>query len=397
MGECHMRLAFYLDDGLVCGGAERVAARLLSHWRDLGFTVYLVSRHPGHMNFYPMPSGVQGVSLDRLEPWLEQTCRQEKLPIIGSRLRRFVPFRTFIRLVSESFRLHRALRQINPDVTVAFLTPANVKLLLSAFGLRCKVVISERNDTRAYRYPIVWRVLRRLLYRRADMVTANMAGAVQDMAAYVPESRLAFVPNPVELPPDELLARADRSNRIVSVGRLVSYKRHLMLIQAFASLSEEFHAWELDIVGEGPMRSELEEAIVEHGLCGRVHLHGLSRNVDAYYRAGGIFVLPSRVEGTPNALLEAMAHALPCIVSDSISGALDYIEGGVTGEMFASESTADLTRRIETLARLPELRGEMGAKARNWLLAATPAAAYQAWDRVIELVAGSQTRPAPNP
>lgn len=392
-----MRLAFYMDDGIVCGGAERVALRLLEHWHASGATVYLISRHSAEGDFYTVPAGVQRISLDGSASGSGEVGRPARPHGAGFRVSRFLPFRSFIRLLYESLRLRRVLRRIDADVTVAFLTPANVKLLISAFGLRCKVVVSERNDTRAYRYPIMWRVLRRLLYRRADMVTANMAGAIQDMAAYVPESRLAFVPNPVELPPDELLARADRSNRIVSVGRLVSYKRHLMLIQAFASLNDEFHAWELDIVGDGPMRPELEKMIAEHGLCGRVHLHGLIRDVDTFYRAGGIFVLPSSVEGTPNALLEAMAHALPCIVSDSISGAHDYIEEGITGFTFSSSSTVELTRRIEFLAHSPELRSEIGKKARDKLKVIAPATAYQAWDRVIELVAGSQTRAATNP
>lgn len=393
-----LRLVLYLDDGLVCGGAERVARRLLNHWSEQGWDVFMVARQSPYTGFYDLPPGVSGLSLSGLADGQDGAgVGAVESAGIRSRWLRFVPARAFLRLVYEAFRLRRVLRRIDADVTVAFLTPANVKLLLSVFGLRCKVVVSERNDTRAYRYPLMWRALRRLLYRQADMVTANMAGAIQDMAAYVPESRLAFVPNPVELPPDDLLARADRSNRIVSIGRLVSYKRHLMLIQAFASLSEEFHAWELDIVGEGPMRPELEKAIAKHGLCGRAHLHGLSRDVDAFYRAGGVFVLPSSVEGTPNALLEAMAHALPCIVSDSISGALDYIEGGVTGLTFASESITDLTRRIEVLAGSPELRREMGAWARKRLLLAAPVTACQAWDRVIELVADSQTKPAKNP
>jgi len=392
------RLAMYLDDGLVCGGAERVARRLLNHWSEQGYDVYMVARQPPDTGFYDLPPGVSGLSLSGQAKGQNGTKPgTDKSAGIRSRWLRFVPGRAFIRLIYEAFLLRRVLSRIDADVTVAFLTPANVKLLISAFGLRCKVVVSERNDTRAYRYPIMWRVLRRLLYRRADMVTANMAGAIQDMAAYVPESRLAFVPNPVELPPDELLARADRSNRIVSVGRLVSYKRHLMLIQAFASLNDEFHAWELDIVGDGPMRPELEKMIAEHGLCGRVHLHGLIRDVDTFYRAGGIFVLPSSVEGTPNALLEAMAHALPCIVSDSISGAHNYIEEGVTGFTFSSRSTLELTRKIEFLAHSPQLRSEIGSNARNKLKVIEPATAYQAWDRVIELVAGSQARSATNP
>lgn len=384
-----MRLAFYLDDGLVCGGAERVALRLLGHWRASGAVVHLISRHSADGDFYPMPEGVRRIALDGVAPGAGGTGRPARAPGLRARLSRFLPFRSFIRLIYESLQLRRALRGIDADVAVAFLTPGNVKLLLAAEGLRCKVVVSERNDTRSYRYPLLWRVLRRLLYRRADQVTANMVAALRDMGAYVPESRLALVPNPVDCPPDDALARPDCSKRIVSVGRLVSYKRHLMLIEAFAALADEFGDWELDIVGEGPMRPELERAIAGLGLAGRVHLHGLCRDVAARYRAGAMFVLPSSVEGTPNAMLEAMAHGLPCIVSDSLSGALDHVDEGVTGLAFAAGSAAELTRWIEALARTPEWRREMGAEARRRLLANARDSAYPAWDRVIGLDAGA--------
>lgn len=379
------RLVMYLDDGLACGGAERVAARLLGHWREAGAVVHLISRHSADRDFYPMPAGVQRIALDGSDQGSGETGRPARVPGVGFRASRLLPFRSFIRLVYESLLLRRVLRGIDADVAVAFLTPGNVKLLLASPGLRCKVVVSERNDTRTYRYPFQWRALRRLLYRRANRVTANMAGAIQDMTAYVPASRLALVPNPVDCPPDDALARPDCSKRIVSVGRLVSYKRHLMLIEAFAALAEEFGDWELDIVGEGPMRPELERAIAGLGLGGRVHLHGLCRDVGASYRTGGMFVLPSSVEGMPNAMLEAMAHGLPCIVSDSLSGALDHIEEGVTGLAFAANSVGELTRRIETLARAPEQRRAMGALARHRLLAHARDAAYPAWDRVVGL------------
>jgi glycosyltransferase involved in cell wall biosynthesis len=104
--------------------------------------------------------------------------------------------------------------------------------------------------------------------------------------------------------------------------------------------------------------------------------------VAALYRAGAIFVLPSSVEGMPNALLEAMGHGLPCIVSDSIAVAHDYIEDGVAGLLFAADSAADLARRIESLAA-PERRAAMGAAARQKLLATAPDEAYHAWDRAI--------------
>ncbi len=383
MCQHRMRLAFYLDDGLICGGAERVALRLLRHWRTSGVSVYLISRHSAEGDFYTMPEGVERMAIDWAELGVDKGQQAAGISGTARRFSRFLPFRSFIRLVYEARRLRQVLRRIDADVVVAFLTPANVKLLLAAWGLRCKVIISERNDTRNYHYPLMWQVLRRLLYRHADVVTANMAGTIHDMAAYVPESRLVFVPNPVELPPGNTLACVKRSNRIISVGRLVPYKRHLMLIQSFAALSDEFSAWELDIIGEGSMRTELENAISEFGLCGRVHLHGQQQDISSYYRAGAIFVLPSQVEGTPNTLIEAVGYGLPCIVSDSLPGALEYVEAGITGLTFASESTVELARAMETLARSPELRVALGHAARTKLQAISPDTAYQIWDQVV--------------
>jgi glycosyltransferase involved in cell wall biosynthesis len=183
---------------------------------------------------------------------------------------------------------------------------------------------------------------------------------------------------------------------MLNVGRLVHYKRHRMLIDVFAVLGDELAGWELDIVGDGPLRRELEQQIAARGLVGRVHLHGQQQDVDAFYRAGAIFVLPSMVEGTPNALLEAMAHALPCVVSDSVTGAAGYIEEGASGYVFRHDSEADLADRIRRLVREPERREGMGARAREMMLAKAQESAFAAWDRAIGLAqaAGARRHPA---
>ena len=389
-----LRLAMYLDDGLICGGAERVARRLLSHWVHQGWEVFLVARASPTHGFFSLPPGVKGLSLHysaAADTELQAGTRRPRS--VFSSLPWFAPVRALARLAHEGYQLRRVLRQVDPDVAVALLTPANVKLVLATFGLRCGVVVSERTDTRINRYPRVWLALRRLLYRYADMVTANLAASVEDMARYVPTVRLLYVPNPVECPADDALALPRYSRRIISVGRLAPYKRHRMLIDMFAAAGDEFDGWELDIVGDGPMRTDLEQEIAARGLAGRVHLHGERHDVETFYRAGAIFVLPSGVEGTPNVLLEAMAHALPCVVSDAVTGALDYMEEGVTGYAFRQDSSADLADRVRSLVRAPERREAMGIRARELILAKSQDSAFAVWDRVIGLANGSGNGP----
>jgi glycosyltransferase involved in cell wall biosynthesis len=376
----------YLDEGLACGGSERVAERLLGYWVSRGWRVFLISRASPESGFFSLPSGVQGFALSDASPVSTGVGSDRKGPLRALLLLPgMAPIRTIARLLYEAVQLRRILGRIDPDVSVALLTPANVKLVLAASWLRTGVVVSERNDTRSYRYPWIWHVLRRATYRQANVVTANLAVSIDDMKSYVPYEKLTFVPNPVELPSDTQIARPAQSQRIVCVGRLVPYKRHRLLLNLFARLGVELEGWNLDIVGDGPLHAELEAEIADLGLAERVQLHGRQYDVGVFYRAGAVFILPSIVEGTPNALLEAMGHGLPCVVSDAVTGAVSYIEDGVTGFSFRSESSTDLADRVRRLVREPKLREKMGLAARQRIQKDAQQSAYPVWDRVVRI------------
>lgn len=383
-----MRLAFYLDDGLVCGGAERVACSLLRHWSNAGWEVHLISRRGAAADFYPQP---QGAKRSALMPARSRQALTNPQPTL-----RWLPGRSLLRFVLEAMYLRRHLKAIAPDVAVAFLTPGNTKLLAAASGLGCRVVVSERTDLRARRYPLMWRVLRRLFYPRADLVSANTPGSLDVMAHYVSGDRLVFLPNPVDLPADEELAYPESSRRIVCAGRLIPDKRHLLAIEAFALLDETGSDWHLDILGDGPLRHFLAEEIRRLGLQDRIILHGNVHDVTRYFREAAIFILPSAYEGTPNALLEAMAHALPCVVSDSISCAKALVADTGAGVLFSSGNAADLAEKLATLTADPAVRRAMGRSGSEALVSSPYATAYLQWDEAILRAAGlSRESPAP--
>lgn len=383
-----MRIAFYLDDGLICGGAERVAQSLLCHWVDAGWEVYLISRRGAKADFYEQPAGVKRIALvpdagRPISPAVRHTPR-------------WLPGRSLLRFFLEARRLRRHLAMIAPDVAIAFLTPGNTKLIAAAIGLGCRVVVSERTDLCARRYPLMWRLLRRLLYPRAALVTANTREAVEVLARYVPREKLAWLPNPVHLPPEDALAGAGSSRRIVCAGRLIPDKRHALLIEAFAMLDASHREWRLDICGDGPLREELQAMIKKLGLHGRIVLHGQTNDMERHWLDAGIFVLPSAYEGTPNALLEAMAHALPCIVSDSISCAKALVTDTGAGVLFSSGNAANLAEKLATLAADPALRRAMGRNGREALENSPYATACAQWDETILRVANhSRESPAP--
>lgn len=370
-----MRIVFYLDDGLICGGAERVARALLRHWVEVGWEVHLISRRGAEADFYPQPQGIKRNALIGVS--------ENKLPtkprLVPSRL----PGRSLLRFAFEALRLRRHLKTIAPDIAIAFLTPGNVKLLAAAAGLSCGVIVSERIDIRAHRYTPLWRILRRLLYPRAHLVTANISATLDAMARYVSSHQLVHLPNPVVLPPDDALAVPETSRRIIFVGRFVAQKNPMLLIEASSILKNLCADWHIDILGDGPLHNVLAVEIHKYGLQDRVVLHGNVHDVARHYREAAIFVLPSAYEGTPNALLEAMAHALPCIVSDSVACAQLLVVDTDAGLTFAAGDSTDLARRLIALVEDPGRRKEMGLRARRAVATSDSATAFAQWDAAI--------------
>ena len=110
-----------------------------------------------------------------------------------------------------------------------------------------------------------------------------------------------------------------RQQKIAAVGRLHRQKGFDLLIEAFALIADRHPAWNLDIFGEGPEREQLQSLIARHRLSNRVTLRGVVTEIDLPLHEAGLFVMPSRYEGFPNALLEAMACGLPC-VGTSVGG-----------------------------------------------------------------------------
>ena len=131
----------------------------------------------------------------------------------------------------------------------------------AAWDLPIHLVVSERNDPRLQRMELLWRWLRCLCYRRADVVTANTEGvleALQEMGAW---QRLELLPNP--LPAGVLHEDADPAHgietEILAVARLVPQKGLDLLLRAFAELDLSCRAgWRVTLVGDGPEREALE-------------------------------------------------------------------------------------------------------------------------------------------
>ena len=196
--------------------------------------------------------------------------------------------------------------------------------------------------------------------------------------------RLAVIPNALRHPDD---LRVSASNGIeaasrpliLGIGRLTKQKGFDLLIDAFFRSRLPRQGWHLAILGEGEERQALLKQAADLGIADSVTLPGYVANVGSWLEQTEIFVLSSRYEGFPNALIEAMQMGRACISFDCLSGPRDLLAGGRHGILVPAEDVVGLSAALRDLAGDAERRLSLGGRARSatgWL---APSRIYGKW------------------
>lgn len=217
----------------------------------------------------------------------------------------------------------------------------------------------------------------RLLTRWRTGMIAVSERVAQDVrrTLHLPESRVRVIHNGVDLERFRAArARRDEVRARMGVGpedvvavfaaRLVNQKRCTDLLEAAARLQRDGRGGRLRlwILGDGPLRAELERAAAALPDPGAVHFAGRRDDVEDWLAGGDLFVLPSTREGFSNALIEAMATGLPCIASD-VGGNAEAVRDGIEGRIIQPLAVDQLTEAIAGMLADDERRRAMGAAA----------------------------------
>lgn len=346
------------------GGAQRVASLLASAWAERGHDVTILTLATDDEVFFPLHPEVV---VRRVGP-VDRSGRA-----VGK----------LLDLIRRFSNLRAELRRSRPECVVSFVDQVNVVTGLASIGQRFRLVMAERTDPAMVPIGRMWRTLRDWSYRLADTLVFQTDAATQSISSAV-RRRVVVIPNPVVLP--EAAARVEESaapRQILAVGRLAPEKGFDLLIQAFAELHRRFSGWELTILGDGPKRPELEASIAALGLEGRVHLPGAIADVDRYYRTADVFVLPSRFEGFPNALCEAMSWGLPVVATDCHSGPREITRDGKDGVLVPVDDLAAIVGALERLMSDERERRRLGRAARAGIARYAVPVVLRAWDAVL--------------
>jgi L-malate glycosyltransferase len=207
--------------------------------------------------------------------------------------------------------------------------------------------------------------MQRAAYECAHTIVANSQAAADRLRTeHVPVKKIAIVPNGVDF--DRLLPRVVRGRlrKVVVVANLRHEKGHDVLIDAAARVLRRFPDASFNLVGSGPEYERLRALAQTRGVSHAVTFLGHREDVPAHLADADIFVLPSRTEAFPNAVLEAMATGLP-VVASAVGGLLELVEDGRNGLLVRSGDPVALADGLCRLMADSALAAHLGDAARD--------------------------------
>lgn len=329
---------------LSAGGAERMIAELANAWAGKGRNVAVLTLAASSADHYALDPRVQRIALDLI--WESKSIWQS----VASNIRR-------------SLAIRRAVQAFAPDVVVSFIEQTNVRVLAALMGKGIPVIVSERTDPRRHRIGAGWERARRWLYPHAARTVVQTGTIANWAAGIVPPQRIAVLPNFVRALPEPPAFESREAKRILAVGRLDRYKGFDLLLRAFARSGLANKGVGLTILGEGPKRQALEALAREFGIAPAVEMPGVVQAPERWMARCTVFVLPSRYEGFPNALLEAMAMGCPVIAADCNSGPREIVRDGEDGLLVSPENVDALAEALVRIMGDADLRLRLGTKA----------------------------------
>lgn len=334
---------------LFCGGAERVVVSLAEGFQLKGHEVTLVTSSTKETDFYRLPVGIKRITL-------------------GAMKISHNPLEAITNNISRLLKIRRAIKSTQPDVVIAHLTETNILTILALAQTGYPVLVTEHCDPNLISYGKSWGILRRIVYPYAAKLVSVSQG-VEDYFKWLPQSKKTVIYNPffISTNNSESLdipsAINPDKNWIISMGRLTKQKGFDLLLTAFSKIADKYQDWQLIILGEGELRTELENKIEQLNLTRQVILPGRVSNPFPLIKQAKLFVMASRFEGFPMAHGEAMLCGVPIIATDCPSGPKELIRDGIDGILVPNQDISALTIAMESLITHKTVRKRLATAA----------------------------------
>jgi glycosyltransferase involved in cell wall biosynthesis len=372
-----MKLLFFINS-LSSGGAERVISKLANHYGDAGHDVTLATLTSIDSDYYSVSPSVARVSINAGQ------VSTGIASAIANNLKRYIKVRALF-------------RRLEPDTIIAFMPTANVLAVLATFALSksaMPVIVSERvhpafDPTSKIRF---W--FKKFTYRRAQSVVVLSTLSAAWFEHEMNVGSCTVIPNGVALPlPIEtaIIAPQDYvssdSKLLLVVGRISDQKQPFVALAAFQALIAEDPSWQLVFIGSGDLENDLTQTVQQSSYAENVHHIRRAGNISDWYERANLFLSTSKFEGSPNALIEAMAHGCPVIAFDCPTGPAELITHEENGLLLPLGPQSTQAKRVSTallkLAASDSLRQKIGEQASNVTKTYSDLVFFQRWTELL--------------
>lgn len=342
------RKLFFITGSLSGGGAERVISNLANYFSErYDYQVTMVCLNKEEIKYLLSPN----VTL---------------ISLVERNNSNIILFRIYYALLTF-FRLLKLIKKEQPNCCISFTTTVNIWTGICCFLLNKRYIVSERTSPyyTLEKLNILSKWLSYRIYKKAKAVvlpSKKMAQVFKNLKLFKRLNNLAVIYNPVNVFSKPVSLISYPKPFILSVGRIDYNKGFDLVIDAFYSLKE--YDIDLLISGEGPNKDILKKKAADLDLGTRVKFIGFRNNLQDYYSQASVFVSGSRVEGYPNALVEAMSLGCPVVATDCDFGPSEIIKNGVNGLLVGLDDREAFTNAIETLLVDKQLRLEFSKNAK---------------------------------
>lgn len=341
------KTVFFIINTLQGGGAERVLSTLASDFHNHHISVKIVCLNYAE-TVYKLPSDLEVTYL------LKRSSN-------ASIFRIYYAYITF-------FKLFVLFLKERPTCVISFMTSANLWSGLSAMLTKTDFIVSERTNPEhsIKQQNYLFKAILSVVYRNARAIVVPAKGIETCLRMYSGFENLSnfkIINNPITDLGNKTSKRVNNRKFIFGAGRLSYEKGFDQLIIAFAALRDK--NLDLLIAGEGQEHDSLTQQIKFLKLQNYVKLIGLKSNLQDYYAQAELFVLPSRNEGYPNALIEAMSFGCACVAMDCEFGPSEIIRHQKNGLLVESDNLTDLSTGINKILTNPVLKNRIAVNAQK--------------------------------
>jgi len=310
IGIQNLKKVFFIIPSLGGGGAERVFVNLIKAIDKTAFDVTLVYLSDDR-NVYEIPSDIRVINLR------------------ANRLR------------NSPIKILKLIWSERPNLVVSTQGHMNsmIMILKRFLPKKTKVIIRQTNimsfDRPKNKTQKIVRSMMKKRYNKADKIICQSKYMMKDfiLNTNISEDKVIIIHNPVDINLVQIKSKdkvkynfISQQKKVFFTGRLDEVKRVPIIIEAFIKFNKKNTNSKLFIMGEGPKRKEIEHCIQENGLSNSIELLGFQKNPYKWLKHADLFVLASKHEGMPNALIESLALDIPVLVLKHPGGSIDILK-----------------------------------------------------------------------